>query len=132
MLFRAEEPRVDHSWPWNRPNLPFGPSGVADEEPRDCKATFDPAVAVRSCGSDLAQNTHTQPPIKIDEKTGEEIYIMSYIIQGCVASALIKHTKHNKGTNTKMPLQTIFNPELHAQEYNKNYMYEYIKSTFIH
>ena len=65
----------------------------------------------------LAQNTPTE----------EEIYKFSYIVQGCVASALIKHTQH-----TKMPLQTLFNPELHAQEYNKNYMSEYVKELLAH
>lgn len=75
----------------------------------------------------LAQNSDTYPPIQTDENTGEEVYIMSHIIQGCVASALIKQTKHKQTTVSKMPIQTLFNSELHAQEYNKNYMSEYVK-----
>ena len=45
---------------------------------------------------------------------------ISYFIQGCVATAIAKHIK-------KMPLYTKFNPILQQQEYNKNYMGEYIK-----
>jgi len=56
---------------------------------------------------------------------GEEGYHkVSYFIQGCVATAISIHIK-------KLPLYTKFNPILQQQEYNKNYIGEYIKPHII-
>lgn len=67
------------------------------------------------------QNSNTSPSIK-NKTNREDIYTSSRIIQGCAASAIIRRAKHKK-----MPLQTLFNPELQEHEYNKSNISWYVR-----
>ena len=66
---------------------------------------------------------HVPKHLARDTPGQEGCHKVSHFIQGCATIPISKHIN-------KMPLYTKFNPILQQQEYNKNYMGEYIKPVY--
>jgi len=66
---------------------------------------------------------HVPKHLARDTPGQEGCHKISYFIQGCVTTTIANDIN-------KLPLYTTFNPILQQQEYNKNYLSEYIKPRY--
>ena len=116
----AQSPQYSHNNPsiWNDPTLVtkcdviFWTMNQADMYDNNC---------IDNDSNNVLELIYYIPKHLARDTPGQEGYNkVSYFIQGCIATVIAKHIK-------KMPLYTKFNPILQQQEYNKNFLSEYIK-----